>query len=118
FSGNRGTREIALAGRITPASLGVPVPSLDRQFGILAVRYRLPSRGKRDLQREWQQILVDGLRGNAVDAGAQSFARDEVVGGVRDVNRDGLGGGEETQDRDEGKNGGRNLHANASKRHK
>src|SRR5208337_4325861 len=40
---------------------------------------------------------------------------DKVVGGMRDIYGDGLRSGEETENGDDGKNGSRNFHANASR---
>src|SRR5260370_37729429 len=115
FRGNGSAREIAFARGITPSPPPIPVPGFDRQLGIFAVRQRLPAGGQRCLQRGWKQIFVDGLGGNAVDAGAQSFTGNEVVCRVRGVNRDGLPRGENGEHRHDCKSGGRNFHANASR---
>src|SRR5260370_25473531 len=96
---------------ITPSSSRIPMPGFDRQFGILAIRHRLPARGERWLERRRTQIFVDGRGGNAVDAGAQSFTGDEVVKRMRGVHGDDLGGGEESERRDDCDNGRRKFHA-------
>ncbi len=59
------------------------MPSLDRQFSILAIGYGLPSRGEHLLQGALDQIFVDGFHRNPVDAGTQRLVRHEAVGGMR-----------------------------------
>jgi len=52
---------------------------------------------------------------NMVDPSSQSLTGDEAVGGMRDINGDGLRRGEKTENRDGGKKLGRNFQANASR---
>src|SRR5271169_573097 len=121
FGGHGSAREITPAGgiaavpTIAPCSFRIPVPGFDRQFGILAERHWLPAGRLRNLQRVRKQIFVDSLGGNAINAGTQSFTGHKVIGGVRDVNGNGLSGGEKSEDRDDGDNESRNFHANASR---
>src|SRR6516164_5462138 len=74
--------EVALAPRIAPCAIWVPMPSLDRQLGILAIGYRLPSGGKDGLERGLAKILFDRRRRHAIDACAESLRRNERIRGV------------------------------------
>src|SRR5260370_33533204 len=84
--------EIALACRIAPGSLRIPVPGLDVQFRILPIGHGLPS-GRKNL---FDSVIYEELVGcavrQAVDARAEGFRRlDGVRGMIRsDVHMDAL----------------------------
>ena len=90
----RGTGEVALAFRIAPGALRVPVPGFDEEFGVLAVTDSLPSGGEDLAEVRLAEEWVEGLGGEAVDARAEGLRGREAIGGVggSDVDVDVLGG--------------------------
>src|SRR5208283_1442145 len=82
--------EISFAASLAPASHWIPMPRLDCEFRVLTIGNWLPARGQSLVQRGLQQIFVDRLYCNAVHARTQSFPRNEMVGGMRSVDLDGL----------------------------
>ena len=61
------------------------MPRLDAQFRILPVRHRLPTRSQESAESRLQQVLVDSLHWNAVDARAQRFFGNEVIRGMAGI---------------------------------
>ena len=66
------------------------MPCFDGKFGVLAIGNRLPTGSQRFLERRLQQIFIDRLYRDAVDSCTQRFLRNKMVGGMRDVDGDGL----------------------------
>ena len=73
-------REVALAARIAPRTLRVPMPRLHHQLGILAKSDRAPARGKNRLQCFRSQVFVDGCNRNSINSRTQGLIGNEAVG--------------------------------------
>ena len=91
--------EISLFARLTPCALRIPVPGLNGEFGILAVRDGLPAGSQSTAQIRLDQVVVDGFCRNAIDSGAERFVWAKAIRGVfrSDIDVDGLGGGENAE---------------------
>src|SRR6266576_6335319 len=87
-------REITLAARIAPSPFRIPMPRYHLQFGVLPVRYSLPTRLEHLLDGRFRKQLFDHHRRHAVDPSAERLVGNELVGGMlrSDVNADGLRG--------------------------
>ena len=85
-AGGRGRAgEVALAGRIAPCALRVPVPGFDREVRVLAVGDGLPSGFEDWRECLLSEVVVDRIDGDTIDAGADRVARIDGVdrsGGV------------------------------------
>lgn len=80
------------------------MPCFDCELGILAIGNRLPSGLKYFLQHVWDEVFVNRLGWNAIDAGAKSLIGNEMIGGMRDIHADGLRTHRARQKSEPGKN--------------
>src|ERR1700747_3696422 len=69
FPGCCAACEIALARRIAPSTLRVPVPGFDRELGVLAISYCLPSRRENRFERGLGQVFLNCRRWHSINPG-------------------------------------------------
>ena len=67
--------KVTLASGIAPGAFGIPVPSLHKEFGILAVRDLSPSRGEDLLDGFRLEEGIGGVAGNAVNGRTERVKR-------------------------------------------
>ena len=71
--------KVTLASGIAPGAFGIPVPSLHKEFGILAVRDLSPSRGEDLLDGFRLEEGIGGVAGNAVNGRTERVKRAERI---------------------------------------
>jgi hypothetical protein len=76
------TCEVVFAARIAPTAFGIPIPCLDREFCILTISDRPPSRRCYLIQNFFGKGLVDSDHRNVVHASAQCFQWNNMVKSV------------------------------------
>ena len=76
--------EVTHIAGFAPFSFGVPVPSLNIQFGVLPVTDRLPAGRQKLLDRGGGEDFVGSRERNAINAGTERLGRTECI---RDVIR-------------------------------
>src|SRR3954468_20480936 len=76
---DRVAHKVPLACRIAPLAFGIPMPGLNKQFGVLAITDRAPSRFKNlfDLVRPEENIR--SVAWNTIESCTQSLNRAERV---------------------------------------
>ena len=93
-SGLRIADEVAFAARVAPRALRIPVPGLDKQFGVLPIGDRLPSGCKHLVHDRVGKKLVGGSGVEPIDACPKCLGWNKGVDYMArsGINPNGLGG--------------------------
>ena len=91
--------EVAFFAGLTPCALRIPMPGLNGEFGVVTVGNRLPAGSQSAAQIRLDQVVVNCLGRDAIDAGTESFVGTKAIGGAvrRDIDVDGLALGEHAE---------------------